>query len=154
VLLAIAALAWAAGLIHAVAGVDHFREYWLFGLFFALLAPAQVVWGGGVYRSPRRRLLIAGGALNVAVALLWVVSRTVGLPLGPETWRPEPVGAIDLLASCDEAALAALVALVVWPPSSLALRRRRVRAALSLGVYALLVASVLAAMLGGHRHAL
>lgn len=40
-----------------------------------------------------------------------VVSRTVGLPLGPSAWTPEPVGITDTIASADELALAALIAL-------------------------------------------
>ena len=51
-----ALLAIAAGLIHAVAAVSHFGQYWLFGASFAVLAPAQIAWGAMVYRGAGRAL--------------------------------------------------------------------------------------------------
>jgi hypothetical protein len=43
--LLLAAFAWAAAAIHAVAAVPHFEEYTLFGAAFAVLAVAQAAWG-------------------------------------------------------------------------------------------------------------
>ena len=45
-------LAAAAGLIHAKAFIDHAPHYWLFGVFFGVLAYAQVAWAFVVYRRP------------------------------------------------------------------------------------------------------
>ena len=100
-------LSWAAGLIHVVAAVEHVDEYLLFGLFFALLAPAQFAWGVLAYRRPDRRLLVWGAVANLAVVALWVVSRTIGLPIGPD--QPEAVGPVDAVCSADELVLALLV---------------------------------------------
>ena len=63
-----AVLAIAAGLIHAVAAVGHFGEYWLFGAFFAVLAIAQVAWGSLVYRGSSRRLLVLGHVSGLILA--------------------------------------------------------------------------------------
>lgn len=41
--------------------------------------------------------------------MVWAISRTTGLPVGPAPWRPEPVGAIDSIATADELTLALLV---------------------------------------------
>jgi hypothetical protein len=112
--LAAAALSVGAGLTHASVTVPHVREYWLFGLLFAIVAPSQVVWAALVQRRPAdRRLLIAGALGNVAVAAVWLVSRTTGLPIGPHAGTPEAVGVKDVLATADELGLALVVA-VAW----------------------------------------
>jgi hypothetical protein len=41
------------------------------------------------------------------VVILWIVTRTTGIPLGPTPWRPEAYGAADEISS-------ALEALTVW----------------------------------------
>ncbi len=46
--------------------------------------------------------------------VLWAVSRTAGLPFGPEPWMPEPVGRPDFTATLLEGAtIVALVLLLV-----------------------------------------
>jgi hypothetical protein len=92
----------------------HFREYWLFGLFFAIVTPLQLVWAELVRRRPADRLLLAVGAAgNLAVVMTWTVSRTVGLPLGPERFEAEALGVKDGLATADELAIALLVGLLL-----------------------------------------
>ena len=34
--------------------------------------------------------------MSVVPLVLWLVSRTIGLPIGPETWTPEAVGLADV----------------------------------------------------------
>jgi hypothetical protein len=104
-------LSWGAGLIHLHAASDHLEEYVLFSVFFAVLAAGQFAWGAAICRSRGRGLLGAGAVASLLVVILWAVSRTVGLPIGPEPWSPEPVTAIDAIASADEAVLALLVML-------------------------------------------
>ena len=60
-------------------------------------------------RPTERRLLAAGAALNGAIVGVWLLSRLVGLPVGPERWQPEAIGAKDLLASYAEIAIVLLV---------------------------------------------
>jgi hypothetical protein len=152
-LLLTTALAWCAGLVHAVVSVDHFREYFLFGLFFAVLAPAQVAWGVVAYRRPRRDILLAGAAANLAVVALWIASRTVGLPIGPEPGHPEAIGVVDVLCSADEVAVALLVvALLRLRDGTLGLSLRALRALASGGAYLLMVGSLVGLLLGAHHH--
>jgi hypothetical protein len=93
-------------MIHASVIVPHFREYWLFGAFFVLAALFQLIWGVAVWtRRGDRRLLGAGVAANLAIVLLWVATRTVGLPFGPEPGEVEAAGLHDLLATADELAI-------------------------------------------------
>lgn len=109
--LVMCALAWAAALIHVQAAVDHLSEVPAYTVCFVILAVAQLAWGIAVYRSPRRNLLIAGAVGSVCVLAVWVLSRTSGLPLGPQRGEPEQLGLLDALASADEIALIVIVAL-------------------------------------------
>jgi hypothetical protein len=92
----------AAGGIHAAVAPEHFRESLAFGVFFAVLTAAQWVAAWLWLRRPTLRAahLIAWGSASVVI--LWVASRTAGLPVGPEPWRPERLSQADLLATCFE----------------------------------------------------
>jgi hypothetical protein len=110
-LIVVCGLAWGAGLIHAEAAIGHLDESSLYAALFAVLATAQFVWGAAVYRSHDARLLWAGAAVSLSVVAVWVASRTIGLPFGPQHWQPEPIGLIDSIATADEIVLAVLVTL-------------------------------------------
>jgi hypothetical protein len=121
----------------------HFREYWQFGLLFAILAPLQLGWAELVRRLPGARRLLSAGALgNLVVAAVWIASRTTGLPVGPHPGDPEPVGIKDLLATTDELVLAIVVWAIVTKASEGSL--------VTLG-WVLAAASLVGALLpGGH----
>jgi hypothetical protein len=104
----LAALSMVAGCIHAVVAAPHFGEYWLFGALFVALAALQLAWGALVWERPSRGVYLAGLVLNLGVIAVWIVSRTVGLPLGPEAGSPEQLGALDFAASIIEALVALL----------------------------------------------
>ena len=99
-----------AGAIHAVVAAPHFGEYWAFGSFFVALAALQLGWGAWVYARPSVRAFRLGIAVSVGVVVLWTVSRTMGVPFGPERWDAESVGAIDVAATASEALIAVLCA--------------------------------------------
>ena len=139
---AAAALSLAAALIHASVIASHFREYWPFGALFAVTAVGQLVWAGLVWTRPPNRTLLAGGAIaNLGVAVVWLISRTAGLPIGPEAGEREVPGIHDVLATADEVALAALIALYLTG---------RGRQALLAPAWALAAVSALSAFLGPH----
>jgi hypothetical protein len=144
-------LTWGAGLIHVQAAVDHWDEYWLYALFFAVLAVAQLVWGVALYRSPGRGLLVAGAVGSLMVVALWVVSRTSGLPIGPEPGSPEAIGVLDSVASADEIALALLIALQLRAPPNGRLARHAGHLAQAASIFLILMSS-LAVTNGGHAH--
>jgi hypothetical protein len=87
---------------HAAVGPAHFHEFVAFGVFFVVASVLQAVWALLVIRRADRLLLAIGVAGNAAVLALWAVTRTVGLPFGPEVWRPEAVAAPDVFASLLE----------------------------------------------------
>jgi hypothetical protein len=148
---ALAGLAASAGLIHLVASVEHFGVDWELGAFFVIVALAQVAAAWLIYRDAASERLLALVAVgSVAVALLWVFSRTTGLPFGPDAGNVAKVGVGDTIATLLELAFAALAGLVLW-------RGHQRVAWLSgpIGVrltYAGLTASILLAAMGGHQH--
>jgi hypothetical protein len=103
VLAASAVLTLGAAAIHAAVIGDHFEESGLFGTFFVLATLLQLGWAAGVFIVPSRALVVLGAAGNTAIILVWILSRTSGLPVGPEPWTPESVGKLDLFASMFEA---------------------------------------------------
>jgi hypothetical protein len=98
-ILTVAALASiAAGVIHVEAARTLGRGDTQTFAFFATVA-AEIVWGlVALVRAPRLWLVL--GALGNAVVVgTWIVSRTVGLPVGEFAHEVLPVGYADMLAT-------------------------------------------------------
>jgi hypothetical protein len=148
-----ALLVLVSSIIHSAQIAPHYEQYWLYGAFFAVAALWQAIWAARVYRDPlNRRLLVAGIAGNVTLIVVWAISRTAGVPIGPQGWHPEAAGPVDVLSKLDELGAVVLMALV------LARLRERPRpiSPLHLRLAAMLAGplflySVLAAA-GGHHH--
>jgi hypothetical protein len=100
-----AVLSALAAVVHAVVCPEHFREGLLYGQFFAVAASAQLTWAGLVILRPRRWVLTAGVLGNLAILTLWAITRTAGIPFGPEAGEIEAVGALDVIATVFEAAI-------------------------------------------------
>ena len=147
-------LSAAAGLIHAKALFDHAPHYWLFAVFFGVLTYAQVLWALLVYRRPDdRRWLMPAAVGSLAVVGLWLVSRTVGLPIGPWAGRPEPLAITDMTATVIELLLAALIVAMLRPQGRVAARLRWLDGANCVRVGSMLIAlSLLAVLVGNHSH--
>jgi signal transduction histidine kinase len=96
-----------AALVHADVIDSHFQVSALYGWFFVLSAFTQLAWGLLAVWRLDRALLVWGAVGNGLIVLLWVVTRTVGLPVGPQPWQPETTGAFDVLATALELALVA-----------------------------------------------
>jgi hypothetical protein len=108
--IAVVSSAAAAG-VHAAVGPVHFRELFVFGLFFAGASLAQIGWSLAVAIRPSRTLLLAALIGNGAILLLWLFTRTIGLPgLMAE---PETVGVWDLSAGAWELAVVVAVARIL-----------------------------------------
>ena len=105
-----------AGLIHLAVVSEHAAEWWLYGVFFLVLAVVQLAWAVQAMDSPPLPAPRLFAAMNAAVIGLWLVSRTIGLPVGPESWTPEAVGTADIVCSALEAVVVVLLVLAVRRP--------------------------------------
>jgi hypothetical protein len=109
----LAALSMAAAAIHFAVMGEHFAEYLAFGVFFSIVAWFQAVWAVGMIVLPSRGLLLLGLVGNAVVILVWLTSRTVGLPIGPEAGAPEPAAFVDVLSTILETAIVAGAAVLL-----------------------------------------
>jgi hypothetical protein len=106
VLYAAAAFSLLAALIHLWVIPEHFEEWWGYGAFFLISAVAQGAYSAALLRWPRRTLLLLGIGGNVSIIVLYLLTRTVGIPFfGPHAGEVEGVGVADLFATTSELAL-------------------------------------------------
>lgn len=108
-------------MLHGLNVSEHLAEWWGYGLFFLFAAAAQFVFGlvlmvrpwdydptGGRRDGSRyaRPVHLAGAWANGFLVVLYLVTRTVGIPFfGPEAGQAEPFSAIGLVTKAVEAAL-------------------------------------------------
>jgi hypothetical protein len=129
--------------MHGAACAQHVSEWPLAAGFFGALAVAQLGLGAWLWARADTAALIAGAAGSGAVLALWTVTRTAGLPFGPEAGHPESVGVLDVVAGADELLFAACAVALMHDRGHLLRHPVVLRAAL--------IASLAAAMLaGGH----
>jgi len=152
----LAALSMAAAAIHFAVMGEHFDEYVAFGVFFSVVAWSQALWAVGVVVLPSRRLLLVGLIGNAVVILVWLISRTIGVPIGPEAGAPEPAAFIDVLSTILEVAIVAGTAMLVLrgrpTPSMRGLPVRLGLAGLVIALAVLTTWSVAAGATSGGEH--
>jgi FtsP/CotA-like multicopper oxidase with cupredoxin domain len=110
-----------AAAIHLALAPAHFREYVPFGVFFLLVGSAQAIYAIELAVRPTRRLALLMAAGSAGLIGLWVLSRTVGLPVGPYPGEPEDLGLADGICNVLEVVAMVLFAVVAFRT------RRRVR---------------------------
>jgi hypothetical protein len=148
-----ALLVFASSFIHSAEISAHWEQYWLYGVFFGVVTLLQALWSVMIYGdSLNRRYLLAGAVGNAALIVIWAITRTVGVPIGPQN-GPEAVGAIDVLSKLDELAAVVLIAAVLahlrGSLSSISQLHLRLAAFVSGPLF---LYSVLAAFGGGAHH--
>jgi hypothetical protein len=72
-----------AGAIHLAVAPEHFEEWWLYGAFFAVTGLFQLGYATTVLRRPTPLVALTGILVNLGIVLIWVASRTSGLPISP-----------------------------------------------------------------------
>lgn len=102
---ALALLSTGAALIHFVVIETHVEQWWLFGAAFAAMALVQQGWAILLLTHLSRLLLAVGALFNFGIIVVWIVSRTSGLPFGPEAGEAEPIGFSDVVATAFELAI-------------------------------------------------
>jgi hypothetical protein len=145
-----AALSAGAAAIHFAVMFEHFSEYSLYGVFFLVLAWAQLVWPivlialpfltwaraaarpgrfpagwprSGLTPLAARRMaawLWLGVIGNAGVLVVYFASRSIGLPLGPDTKEVEAWGGLDLVCAAEEVLLVLIAVAVLARPGLLA----------------------------------
>jgi hypothetical protein len=143
-LAALASLSVSAAAIHFAVVFEHFDESALYGVFFLVLSWAQLIWPAVLLWRPSRLWLWLGMSGNAAVIAVYIASRTVGLPFGPDLHHPEPVGALDVMSCVLEFALITGCAALMWRPSLVDWPTRRGGLATSLSLLAVPVLAIAA----------
>jgi hypothetical protein len=149
----LAALSVGAAAIHFAVVFEHFAEYALYGVFFLVISWAQVIWPAVLLWRPSRLWLWLGIAGNAIVIAVYVASRTVGLPFGPDLHNAESVGALDVVSCVLEFGLIVGCAALLWRPSladrPVARRGAAARVAALVAVPATVIAATTAVMTPG-----
>ncbi len=104
-----AALSLVAGLTHVVASPVYFDQWIGYGAVIVTVGALQGIGAMALVAGPPHRFFYwAGIVVNGLVALLWVITRTIGIPFfGPAVGEVWPVGLPDLLATLLELAIIA-----------------------------------------------
>jgi plastocyanin len=112
-----------AGAIHAVFFDVHNQEWGPAGAFFLVLMTVQVGLAVGfvLFSSAPRWLSATAVGVSLLAVAVWAVSRTTGLPFGPQAGETEAVGRADTITVFFE-----LTTLAVLMPSLLRSRGRLV----------------------------
>jgi len=100
--LGVVAASLGAGIIHLAVAPAHFAEYWLFGAFFFSAGLFQVTTAALLQFIPKPSLVAMVVVSNGLISVVWLVSRTTGLPVGPHSFTPEDVGSADAAATVLE----------------------------------------------------
>ncbi len=100
-----AGLAAGSGLVHALAGEGHFSEWWGYGMFFLAVSISQFLGGAALLFWSDRRLYWTGIIGTSIVLVVWTLSRTVGVHIGPgDDAGPEKIGVLDSVSNTLELA--------------------------------------------------
>ncbi|KPM57659.1 hypothetical protein ACG83_03335 [Frankia sp. R43] len=99
---------------HAAVAPSHFGSWPLSGVFFIATAIFQAGWALPALRQAGRRTMAAGLLVNAGSILLWLVSRTSGLPVGPHAGLPEQVDRVDLTTVSFEAVVCVVALWELW----------------------------------------
>jgi len=102
-----AGLSLLAALVHLWVTPEHFEEWWGYGTFFIVAGAAQILYVPIVLVWPTRIVLLLGIGSNLAIVALYLLTRTVGIPLfGPEAGEVEGFGFMDVCATASELGIA------------------------------------------------
>ncbi|MEJ2209075.1 MAG: hypothetical protein P8129_08585 [Anaerolineae bacterium] len=96
-------LAGSLGLVHILATPLYFGQWLGYGIAFVAIAVVQVMYSMVLaVNRPRRVFFWAGIVGNALIIVVWLVTRTVGVPMGPMMGEVLPVGFLDGLAQVLE----------------------------------------------------
>ncbi|MES9541054.1 MULTISPECIES: hypothetical protein [unclassified Actinomadura] len=103
-----------AALVHYAVVPEHLDEWWAQGVFFSAIGMFQLIWAVLVYTGDERPMLLSGLLVNLGALTLWAVTRTAGLPFGPEAGEAEAVGVLDVISVVIEVAVVAAILVALF----------------------------------------
>ncbi|MPZ88673.1 MAG: hypothetical protein GEU81_11495 [Nitriliruptorales bacterium] len=107
-----------AGVLHAAVVAPHYGEWAAAAWFFVVLEATQIGLGVALAARPSRVFCRAAIAVSAGALTVWGVSRTVGMPFGPEAGVVGPVGFVDLVTAVLELLTIAVLVLVLRAPGN------------------------------------
>lgn len=117
-----AGLSFIAGLMHWLVSPEYLGQWWGYGYFFIVAGVLQMVYAFAIFLLPwvyppetqkpsvMRDIYLLGVAGNAAIILLFIITRTLGVPfVGPAASVVLPVTARGALTTAAELVLVALL---------------------------------------------
>ena len=101
----LAVLSIGAATIHLVMVPAHAGEWLPEGLAFAAAGWFALAFAVAVVARPSKRWLQVGAVVNLVLIAAWSVTRSIGMPFGPQSGTKEAVGLVDLTCVGLEVAL-------------------------------------------------
>lgn len=121
-------LSLAAAVVHGGLTPAHFAEWWGYGVFFAVAATCQALLGLALLvratddPAVQRKIVFLGLFGQLALIGFYIVTRTIGIPLGPSAGQTEGIAVVDLVTLVLEIvcalALASRLSSTLSPPPS------------------------------------
>jgi hypothetical protein len=109
----IAALSGLAAGIHLSVAPEHFDEWWGYGTFFLVVTAGECALVLLLALRPRSWVIQVGIWTSLATMLMYLVSRTSGIPLGPARGSVETVDLPGIAATAAEGALVVVLCLLL-----------------------------------------
>jgi hypothetical protein len=105
--------------IHTSIIAAHLAEWVGAGAFFTVISVIEGLLAVGLIETRSRWACLVGLAVSMGTVGVWAVSRTVGIPFGPNGGRVEAIGAADAVSTVLElTAACALATLALAEPAS------------------------------------
>jgi len=99
--------------IHAAVIPAHLDEWGAAGAFFIALVCVEVALAVLLLTRTQPVILLAAATGSIGPLLIWLYSRTIGIPFGPPAGIPESVGMADVAACVLEASTLALALILL-----------------------------------------
>jgi hypothetical protein len=110
---AVAVLTLATAWVHLAYVESHWDQWWAYGAFFLVVGVAQGLFAVLILARPRPWVAAAGIAGTLAVIGMYVLSRTIGMPVGPHADFAERAETVDLATAAAELGVVAMLLVLV-----------------------------------------
>lgn len=102
-------LSLTAGFVHLWGTSEHLAVWWGYGAFFVGIGLAQTFYGFLLLWNPHPLFHVAAIWGNVGIIVVYVLTRTSGIPLGPHATVIEDAGLFDMTTTVMELVLVIVV---------------------------------------------